>query len=191
MSANDNTNTEESIERSLSTSAARRPSVSAERTIEEFVRKNYLDIYRYLYHRVSNASDAQDLTQDTFLRYLEHVDTTELKTKGRAYLFTIARNVSNDFYRTRRLDTQPITPELEETLSDDNTCAEQTATDFDTLVAKLDEKQREVLSLKYAQGFGINEIAEITSSSRFAVRRRIQRALAQLQDLWKESEHAK
>lgn len=185
-----NEDTEYRAEKSLDTTILRRLDAHTEKTVEEFVRKNYLDVYRYLYHRVSSAFDAQDLTQDTFLKYVAQVSAAELDSKGRAYLFTIARNISNDFYRTQRPQTQPITPEMEETLPCGMASEEQATDDFDALVATLDASQREILSLRYAQSFGIGEIAEIVGVSRFAVRRTIKRALAELGALLKGSEHA-
>ena len=146
------------------------------RDIEEFVRKNYLDVYSYLYRRVLSVSDAQDLTQDTFLRYLSKVEKDEIDKKGRAYLFTIAKNICNDFYRKKLPAFVQITPEIEESLS----AADSPGDGFDELITSLDEELQEVLTLKYALGFGTNEIAEITGFSRFVVRRKLARALAEL-----------
>lgn len=153
---------------------------AATHDIESFVRKNYSDVYRYLYHRTSSAEDAQDMTQETFLRYVRAVEEAELSRKGRSYLFTIARNVSIDYFRAKKPAAIPLTLELEEVLT-----AEEPADDgFSEAVAQLPEDLQEVLSLKYAQGFGVNEIAEITGLSRFAVRRKIKRAFSEMEDVW-------
>ncbi len=154
--------------------------------VERFVRTNYADVYRYLYHRMSSKQDAMDLTQETFLKYVEKVDAHELNTKGRAYLFTIARNVSNDFYRNRLPEHVVITRELEESLCADN---ESITDNFDEIISTLSADKQEILSLMYGQGFGVSEIAEIVDISRFAVRRKLKRALRELMDLDKESDH--
>lgn len=149
---------------------------------ERFVRDNYRDVYRFLYSKTHSVSDAEDLTQESFLRYTRSTATTELTSKGRAYLFTIARNIAVDFYRSRKPQPEQLTAALEETL-----CAEEPPVDgFDELVEGLPEENIEILSLRYAQGFSINEIASITQQSRFAVRRRINASLSALRAARKE-----
>lgn len=151
------------------------------RNIEAFVRKNYSDIYHYLYHRLSSVEDAQDLTQETFLRYVQSVGAAQLSKKGRAYLFTIARNVSIDYYRAKRLNTIELSSNLEETLASH----EPERDNFSEIVAGLSKIHQELLSLRYAQGFGINEIATITGLSRFSIRRKIAQALSSIESSWK------
>lgn len=157
------------------------------RSIEKFVRKNYLDVYRYLYHRSPSKQDARDLTQETFLKYIDNVAVDEIDLKGRAYLFTIARNVGNDFYRHKRPEATPITPLLMETLVDESAYGNDDG--FAEIIAGLKADVQEILSLYYASGFGIGEIAEITGISRFSVRRKLKRALSELRDSWKESDY--
>jgi RNA polymerase sigma-70 factor (ECF subfamily) len=172
-------------------SAAHTTDGESARDVEKFVRTHYLDVYRYLYHKLPSAPDAQDATQETFLKYVSTVSADELDTKGRAYLFTIARNVSNDFYRYRPPTPTHLTPELEETLMAKDDIPGDDG--FGEAVAGLDEDLREILSLKYSQGFGVNEIATITGITRFSVRRKLKRALSELgkpsRDSWKESDH--
>jgi RNA polymerase sigma-70 factor (ECF subfamily) len=55
-------------------------------------------VYRYAYALARDRSEAQDLTQDTFLQALRHWDQFRPGTNARAWLFTICRNL---FHRQR------------------------------------------------------------------------------------------
>lgn len=60
--------------------------------------EQYDKIYRYCYFKVKNACLAEDLTQETFLRYFAQTSYVH-RGKELAYLYTIARNLCADFYR--------------------------------------------------------------------------------------------
>lgn len=62
--------------------------------------EQYDKIYRYCYFKLSNRQTAEDITQETFLRYFEayHCLTAEQALKC---LYTIARNLCVDEYRRR------------------------------------------------------------------------------------------
>ncbi len=62
--------------------------------------KQYDKIYRYCYFRLKNKETAEDITQETFLRFLKH---GEYQGKGNElhYLYVIARNLCIDEYRRR------------------------------------------------------------------------------------------
>ena len=69
------------------------------------IEEQYDKIYRYCYFKLHNRELAEDVTQETFLRYLEHYNciTTVSALK---YLYTIARNLCVDEYRKPR--TEPV-----------------------------------------------------------------------------------
>ena len=58
----------------------------------------YDKIYRYCYLRVNNRETAEDLTQETFLRYLEHPQYQSID-KTLQLLYTIAGNLCTDEFR--------------------------------------------------------------------------------------------
>ena len=70
-------------------------------TMEQAVEQNYDDILWYFVYRVRNRAAAEDLTQETFYRFLRYsAGTARFRTpqKCRAYLFAIASNVCRDYY---------------------------------------------------------------------------------------------
>ncbi len=63
----------------------------------------YDKIYRYCYTRVHNRELAEDLTQETFLRFLENPQYNG-SGKELQYLYTIAKNLCIDEYRKKKFE---------------------------------------------------------------------------------------
>lgn len=68
------------------------------------IQNQYDKIYRYCYYKVKNVSLAEDLTQETFLRYFTQNSYVE-HGKKLAYLYTIARNLCMDSFRKEKTET--------------------------------------------------------------------------------------
>lgn len=60
------------------------------------INEQYDKIYRYCYFKVKSRCLAEDLTQETFLRYFAQTSYVH-RGKRLAYLYTIARNLCIDF----------------------------------------------------------------------------------------------
>ena len=65
----------------------------------ELYRKNVSPVFYYLYSRVHNAADAEDLTSQTFVTALETLSKLRDPQKFRPWVFTIARNKAVDYFR--------------------------------------------------------------------------------------------
>jgi RNA polymerase sigma-70 factor (ECF subfamily) len=65
----------------------------------ELYRRNATPIFNYLYSRVRNVADAQDLTSQTFVSALENLSRLHDLQKFTPWVFTIARNKAFDFFR--------------------------------------------------------------------------------------------
>ena len=142
-------------------------------TMEDAVQQNYDDVLRYFVCRVHDRPAAEDLTQETFFRFIRYsADTTKFRTaqKCRAYLFTIASNVCRDYY-AGRTDTD----ELDETVP-----AEEPDRDLSAVIEKalagLPDSQREATVLYYYSGFRVREIAAIQGVTVSAVKSRLKMA---------------
>lgn len=139
------------------------------------INEQYDKIYRYCYLRVSNRETAEDLTQETFLRYLEHPQYHSTD-KTLQLLYTIAGNLCMDEFRRHKTEEIP-----EETASDEN-IEESVITDYalSEALKKLPPEDREIILLRYINDVPVNVIANIYSMSRFALNRRIKKILAEL-----------
>jgi RNA polymerase sigma-70 factor (ECF subfamily) len=128
--------------------------------------RQYVDqVFRYCYFRVATKQLAEDLCADTFVRALRYLDTYE--HRGRdfgAWLYTIARNLIYDNNKSSRHRREVSTGEmldLDETepgadiavLADMGTAAVHAA------VQRLNDLQRECVTLRFLQGLTVAETA--------------------------------
>ncbi len=136
----------------------------------------YDKIYRYIFFKVNNRTLAEDLTQETFLRFLG----AECEQPER-FLYTIARNLCIDEYRR----IKPLSTEDEEALA--VSCEfENTLVNSLTVrkaLESLNPDDRDMLILRYVNSEPIQDIARFYDMSRFAVYRRIKEAGNRLKKL--------
>ncbi|MBO4492765.1 MAG: sigma-70 family RNA polymerase sigma factor [Ruminococcus sp.] len=139
--------------------------------------EQYEKIYRYCFLRVRHKETAEDLTQETFLRYLEHPHYNSVD-KTLQLLYTIAGNLCTDEFRKKRTEELPDTEISSESVEDD------VLSNFDLKQAlgKLSEEDREIILLRYVNEVPVNVIAKLHNISRFALNRRINRILGTLHD---------
>lgn len=144
-------------------------------TLEE----TYDKIYRYCFFRTQNAPDAEDLTQETFLKALSRFP--DLQKAPLPFLYAVARNLCID--RSRRKTAQPLD---ESAPGREPFGPLETADALGRAVSTLPREQQELLLLRYASGLPIGAMSKITGLSRFAVHRRLSAALKSLREILKE-----
>ncbi|MBC8587076.1 RNA polymerase sigma factor [Paratissierella segnis] len=143
----------------------------------------YDKIYRYCYFKVNNKEIAEDLTQETFLKYFSQTSYIN-RGKPLAYLYTIAKNLCVDYYRNnnkeKKLDT--------EILVNDTISKVETNLTVRQAVSTLPKDLQELLLLRYANELKVNEIASIMGISRFSVSRKLNKAYGELKTILKEED---
>ena len=137
------------------------------------IEEQYDKIYRYCYYRLRNREQAEDVTQETFLRWFSS-DTYRNTGQVLQYLYTIARNLCIDESR------RPILGSLPENMP---------AADADPLLSialrteldKLSGEDRELVLLRYVNEVPVGVLCKLYDMSRFAVYRRLRNILKTLQ----------
>lgn len=149
-------------------------------------------IYRYVTLRVRNKAEAEDMTQQVFVKAFESAPSFEWKgIPLSAWLFRIAHNLVVDYIRREK--KQP-TVSLDEslTVSDSNPQLEvERRLDIERLVSaikRLTEAQREVIGLRFAGGLSIAEVARVMAKSEGAVKALQHSAIVALRRLLLEVE---
>lgn len=144
--------------------------------------EQYDRIYRYCYFKVRKQELAEDITQETFLRFYEHFghygnDWTL------QYLYRIAHNLCVDEYRKPAMEqlTQEGTVESHA----DEVLAKISI--YEAL-SKLSEEEREMLLLRYVNEVPTAVICRIFHISRFALYRKMKKAIKKLQNELGEEE---
>jgi RNA polymerase sigma-70 factor (ECF subfamily) len=155
------------------------------RALEELYLLHFDRIYSYLHISVGNRHDAEDLTNQTFVKMLESIGRFEWrKVPISAWLFRIAHNLAMDHFRaSRRL--QP-----EEELPEPDNAAEHSAEEeafqaigrrsMLAMIENLSHDQQQVLTLKFVFNFGNSEVATILGKTEGAIKSLQHRALATL-----------
>jgi len=143
-------------------------------------------IYRFLFFRVSTTAEAEDLTEEVFLKMIKNISKYKKREKMpfSAWLFRIAKNALIDFYRKKvEID------EIPENLADQKSAAdEKTETKINharllTAMKKLPKSQSEAIILRFFSDRKNAEIAAILGKSETAVRILQSRGLKKLKEI--------
>jgi RNA polymerase sigma-70 factor, ECF subfamily len=138
-------------------------------------------IYKYIFYKVGNSHDAEDLCEQVFMKAWEAIERfTWHGHPFSSWLYRLAHNLVVDYYRTKR-DTTP----LNSIVSTPNEPADphnafHRTLDADELVgaiAQLTSEQRQVICLKFIEGYDNAEIAAMMDKNESAVRALQYRAL--------------
>jgi RNA polymerase sigma-70 factor, ECF subfamily len=147
-----------------------------------------LPLYRYFLASIGSMADAEDLTQECFLRFYRYLRQGQEIGNPKLWLFHVAHNLVLDRHKSARRHWEVEPPswiELMENHADPSPDPEiillqqERYAYMADAVRKLTEQQREALVLK-AEGLGYREIGEIMSLSTFAVAAHIRRAIAKM-----------
>src|SRR5881628_2525375 len=145
-------------------------------------------IYRYVYYRVRDDAEAEDLTSDVFMRALKAMPRYEPRQAFLAWLYRIARNAVID--RARRGNRQvSFEDALEHPMADQVLDPDEqilATSDNATLrgaLAQLTPLQQEVIVLRYLEGYSTHEIAGIVGKREGTIRGIQFRAIGALRQL--------
>ena len=128
---------------------------------EEIYVKFHGKVMGYLVSKLNNRDTAEDLAADVFLKVYEKLDTfDESKASLSTWIYTITRNTLTDYFRTRR-----TFEEIPETLPDDSSVEDDVCNGvmLEALakgLKMLDERERDIIVLRYYSGKTLKEIAE-------------------------------
>jgi len=152
---------------------------------EELYLLHFDRIYRYLQLSVGNRHDAEDLTNQTFVRMIESIDRFEWrKVPLSAWLFRIAHNLAMDYFRTRRRwqpeEEPPEPPGSDAHSAEDEALHTIGRESMFELIESLSEDQKQVLTLKFVFDFSNAEVGTILEKSEGAVKSLQHRALGAL-----------
>lgn len=153
----------------------------------------YVDkIFRYIYFKVGQRAEAEDLTSQTFMKAWDAIGDYEWRNHPfGAWLFRIAHNLVVDYHRARRenITLSDASPQLELKASRDEIRPERVLSELITTdrirhaIGRLTEEQQQVLVLRFFEGMSTGEVAELMGKRRGAIRGLQFRALSALRDL--------
>lgn len=158
-----------------------------ENAFNVFVHKYYKKILDYCVYHCTDKAYAEDLTQETFVRFFANLSDYRYKDKTINYLYTIAGNLCKDYFRKAKdstLDKQAI--EAQSNLSKSGADDILDKLVIQEALTELPDELREIVILYYFQGLKLVEIADFLHIGLSLVKYRMKQAKLKLEDLLKE-----
>lgn len=169
-----------------------------ESALAELVARHLNSVYRFVLRMVGQAQDAEDLTQDVFVRAWKHLKKYNPKQNFRTWLLAIARNRSIDWLRKKKaivftdLENEETEESFVEQIIDDELLPDELVSRaqdrafVDAMLNMLPPNYREVLLLRYAQELTFEEIGKLLGKPLDTVKSQHRRALIRLRKHWTE-----
>ncbi len=165
----------------------------------ELVRYYHERIFRLVYYRTRSRSDAEDLTQEVFIKAFNKLGALREVEHFQSWLFSIAVNTVRDLHRKRKVRallflergesrTADEPPEPAAHIADDSQAtgeeymaAVQFWRHLEVLADRLGAREREVFMLRYLDGLEIKEIAAVIGKTEGTVKTSLHRAVKKFQ----------
>ena len=158
---------------------------SAEKLFAEVFSEYGDAIFRFCIVKVSNTDLAEDMTQEVFMRFWGYLKEGTEVANPRALLYTIANNLAKDWYKKKKSDSLDDQMEQGYTPIEKSPSAETLASHREAIEAlgQLDEKDREVMMLRFVEGLEPKDIAVMLDETANVISVRINRATKRLQTI--------
>jgi RNA polymerase sigma-70 factor (ECF subfamily) len=172
-------------------SLCRRAKKADKNAASELLKIYYADIYSYLRRLCGNSGnnhDAEDLTQQTFLKVWSSLNGFAGRSKFSTWLYRIAHNAYIDWQRRSSLSIQSHTDQWWQGCIDQNpgpfanVAERQLAQCLYEAVDELDEDKKHVVHLHYYQGLSLRETAKVLDVATSTVKYRLREVMKILKD---------
>lgn len=168
-----------------------------ERAYRELIRRYERPVFALIYRMVRNREQAEDLSQETFVKVLNAINSYRPEYKFSSWVFKIANNAAIDHLRRRELSTLSLdgsphaaTPEAIEAtalqISDhgesplDEVEAKELGGEIEEVIAGLRPEYRTCILLRHVEGRSYEEIADILDLPLGTIKTYIHRARNEL-----------
>ena len=170
-----------------------------EQSLELLIRQYLKPIYSFVSRYVGNGQEAEDITQEVFVRVWRNLKKFDQNKSFKTWLFSIAKNASLDFLKKKKaipfseFDTEEGGNRITDTLADPSPLPLELlekagmARMLNEAMEKLSPQYRMVLFLRYNDHFNFREIAESLNEPLNTVKSRHRRALVMLRGLIQEA----
>lgn len=150
------------------------------------------ELYRFIYYKVQNREEAEDITQETYVKVLDYLQRDNVAVdKYNSFLKTIALNIIRDNWRKKKrqgnsMNLDAINPE-EIAVSD---FSDSTASHImiENALESLKKEQQTVIRLRIINGYSTSETSKIMNKKEGTIRVLQFRVLQALAEIMKKSE---
>ena len=139
-------------------------------------------IFAVAYSVLHDFSLCDDVVQETYIKIIERASSYRQGTSAKAWILTVARNTSLDILRHRKFETpdENISDEASDRFDESAIALSLQVKDA---LDKLDDDDRQIVTLKVYSGLRHSEIAEIMGISTEAAKKKYQRAIAHMREI--------
>lgn len=166
-----------------------------DRAFTELYETHLRDVYSFLYYRLGNHHDAEDVSEQVFLQAYRHLDKALAESRGRSlrpWLIRIAQNLAINHYRDRSRKPQSPLDAAGEFATNHDTedlaLAREELSEVFAKVAELSDDRREALIMRFALDMDNGEIARALGKTEGATKVLLHRAIKQLEQALAEDE---
>lgn len=158
----------------------RKSSVQLADEVEYILHTHGNMLFRLAFAMLGNASDAEDVVQETLIKYIEKTPEFENEEHKKSWLITVASNRCKDLIRSQKRHPEVNLEEWNSVTKDsmDSGIVEALMT--------LPEKFRLVLILYYVEEYRIEDIAKIIGKTKSAVKMRLQKGRKLLEETYRK-----
>ena len=139
------------------------------RAFEQLVLRHQDKIYGFVYNMVRNDMDAEEITQDVFVKAYRNLDRFKGDAKFTTWLFSIAHNTTASYYRKKRIQTNSLEDdspamghESQMETSIESLKKEERDRFIHQAMEKMAPQQRMLIQLFYLDELSIKEIEDIS-----------------------------
>lgn len=144
-----------------------------EEAMDIFVRKYYEKILNYCYYHCADRQYAENLTQETFVKFFAGLPRYKHSGRSMNFLYTVARNLCMDFHRNEKERYAQSSEILEKEICCNQTDEQESRIDMRDALKEIPGDMREVIFLYYFYGFNTREISELLGIGLSLVKYRI------------------
>ena len=178
---------EDLYDKEASEGEGRKSDEQIEKEAEEILNTIGNSILRLALSYLHNIEDAEDILQETMIKFVTVRPVFESDTHRKAWLMRVASNLAKnriDYNKVR--DTMELNEEIAGEVQQDLDQGDEYKAIWDA-VRSLPVHQREAIHLFYQEGYSTAEIAEITGRREATVRSDLKRARDRLREMLKEA----
>ncbi|HHW48101.1 MAG TPA: sigma-70 family RNA polymerase sigma factor [Clostridiaceae bacterium] len=143
--------------------------------IEEICSSTWESVYRFIYLRVQNREEAEDITQETYVKALSRFQKNGIDDvdKYTSFLKTVSLNILRDRWRKNKRRGTGVSLENTDPLKLATDDPIETSTQralIDAALKSISEEQRKVVELRIIKGYSVAETAKIMNKKEGAIR---------------------
>lgn len=154
------------------------------RAFAHLAERHWKTIFMLAYQKTFNRQDAEEITQETFLKAYRNMGSLRKPASFTSWMYTIASQICIDYARRKQTVKKAMTTVEAMARTENENAAKEGQKELYTKVLAqvrdLDEPSRLVVTLTYLEGLSCREIAERLGEHENTIRVRLHRAVKEL-----------